>query len=78
MGVAALRCADECACEQLTISASHASHASVEVFASTNVTQVEACRLVLTNVSPHDGLKWKLLGLTLETFIDPHVDLSFD
>jgi hypothetical protein len=78
MGVAALRCADECTCEQITISASHASHASIEVFASTNITQVHACRLVLTNVSPHDGLKWKLLGLTLETFMDPQVDLDFD
>ena len=74
MGVAQLSCTGPCACEPLTVNASSASHASVEAFASANVTQARDRLLVLHNQSPA-GLKWKLLGLSMEAFVDPHVDI---
>jgi hypothetical protein len=74
MGVAKLSCAGPCACEPLSINASSVSHASVEAFASANVTQARDCLLVLDNLSAA-GLKWKLLGLSMEAYVDPHVDI---
>lgn len=70
MGTATLRCVERCACAQLHLNGLHASHASVETFAQVNISQTTGCVLVLSNTSP-DGLKWKLLGLSVEAVVEP-------
>lgn len=70
MGMATLRCEGLCRCLPMQINAHHASHASVEAYAAINVTQTRECELTLSNDSPA-GLKWKLLGLSVEARTDP-------
>jgi hypothetical protein len=74
MGWATFACSSGCACAPLLVNASSETHASVEAFASTNVTQAPECTLTLSNGAA-EGLKFKLLGLGVETYMDAAVDL---
>lgn len=76
MGNATLCCVAQCVCQQVQmVGLDTSGHVSLETYASVEVTQADGCTLQVTSELDAPDSKFKLLGLGLETYLDPLTDV---